>query len=77
MPNGRAAVDIFRLENGKIVEHWDYFNRYLPGWPTTIRCSDCFGRQKTRPRMVLAGHPPAGNFICRRQGKAEARLYAC
>ena len=20
---GRAAVDIFRLENGKIVEHWD------------------------------------------------------
>ena len=22
-PNGLAAVDIFRLENGKIVEHWD------------------------------------------------------
>ena len=20
---GRAAVEIFRLENGKIVEHWD------------------------------------------------------
>jgi predicted SnoaL-like aldol condensation-catalyzing enzyme len=20
---GRAVVDIFRLENGKIVEHWD------------------------------------------------------
>jgi predicted SnoaL-like aldol condensation-catalyzing enzyme len=20
---GRAIVDIFRLENGKIVEHWD------------------------------------------------------
>jgi predicted SnoaL-like aldol condensation-catalyzing enzyme len=23
VPNGRVAVDIFRLENGKIVEHWD------------------------------------------------------
>jgi predicted SnoaL-like aldol condensation-catalyzing enzyme len=22
-PNGDAGVDIFRLENGKIVEHWD------------------------------------------------------
>ena len=22
-PNGEAGVDIFRLENGKIVEHWD------------------------------------------------------
>jgi predicted SnoaL-like aldol condensation-catalyzing enzyme len=22
-PNGLAAVDIFRLEDGKIVEHWD------------------------------------------------------
>ena len=20
---GRAVVDIFRLENGKVVEHWD------------------------------------------------------
>ncbi len=23
VPNGRVAVDIFRLEKGKIVEHWD------------------------------------------------------
>lgn len=22
-PNGKAVIDIFRLENGKIVEHWD------------------------------------------------------
>lgn len=22
-PNGEAGVDIFRLEDGKIVEHWD------------------------------------------------------
>jgi predicted SnoaL-like aldol condensation-catalyzing enzyme len=23
VPHGRVAADIFRLENGKIVEHWD------------------------------------------------------
>jgi predicted SnoaL-like aldol condensation-catalyzing enzyme len=22
-PNGAAVIDIFRLENGKVVEHWD------------------------------------------------------
>jgi predicted SnoaL-like aldol condensation-catalyzing enzyme len=22
-PRGEAVVDIFRLENGKLVEHWD------------------------------------------------------
>ena len=37
---GVAIIDIFRLENGKIVEHWDVCSRSRKSRPTTTGCSD-------------------------------------
>jgi predicted SnoaL-like aldol condensation-catalyzing enzyme len=31
-PRGEAVVDIFRLEGGKVLEHWDVIHR-RPPWP--------------------------------------------
>ncbi|MFC5565047.1 nuclear transport factor 2 family protein [Rubellimicrobium aerolatum] len=36
---GRAIVDIFRVEDGKIVEHFDVIRTFLRGPSTGTRCS--------------------------------------
>ena len=35
---GRAIVDIFRVEDGKIVEHWDVFRMFPRSRLIRIRC---------------------------------------
>ena len=37
---GRALADFFRLENGKVVEHWDVIQDIRRPPPTTTACSD-------------------------------------
>ncbi len=37
-PFGESVVDIFRVENGKVVEHWMSFNPSLKAPITPIRC---------------------------------------
>ena len=36
---GNAIVDIFKLENGKVVEHWDVIQPIRRKPPTTTACS--------------------------------------
>src|SRR5262249_31625077 len=36
---GNAIVDIFNLENGKVVEHWDVIQPVRRKPPTTTACS--------------------------------------
>ena len=37
---GTAAADFFRLEDGKIVEHWDVSSPYRRAQRTTTPCSE-------------------------------------
>jgi predicted SnoaL-like aldol condensation-catalyzing enzyme len=34
--NGWAVIDIFRLENGLIAEHWDVMQDVVPGGPNPL-----------------------------------------
>jgi predicted SnoaL-like aldol condensation-catalyzing enzyme len=38
-PRGEAVVDIFRLNGGKAVEHWDVIQPIRRPRPTPTRCS--------------------------------------
>src|SRR5208337_4306291 len=38
-PRGEAVVDIFRLEGGKVLEHWDVIQPIRKFRPTPTRCS--------------------------------------
>jgi len=37
---GQAVVDIFRVEDGRIVEHWDVLQAVPPSRPTPTGCSE-------------------------------------
>src|SRR5216684_7268210 len=37
---GEAVVDIFRLEGGKVLEHWDVSSQSRKRRPTPTRCSE-------------------------------------
>jgi len=45
-----VAVDIFRVRNGKLVEHWDVMQEEVPASATAsaIQCSPFLGEQQGR-----------------------------
>ena len=59
---GRAVVDLFRVRDGKIVEHWDACRTCRRPPPTTTRCSDGDGVVATGddpdPCSQHDPHPP-------------------
>jgi predicted SnoaL-like aldol condensation-catalyzing enzyme len=52
----RAIVDIFRVENGKIVEHWDVVQGRAGGRPPTR--TRCFSRARRRACRESSPSPP-------------------
>jgi hypothetical protein len=48
-----AMVDIFKLESGKIVEHWDVIQGSRRKPPTTMACSSGFESNRWNPLWAI------------------------
>lgn len=63
--SGAATVDIFRIENGKLVQHWDVTQRDI----AEVANTDCMFQNGSRQRLIAharwssnAPHAPAGRL---------------
>jgi len=59
-PRGEAVVDIFRLEGGKVLEHWDVIQPSRKPRLTPTRCSKL--RRTSMNGRVLASVPRKSKF---------------